>query len=270
MVRRTLITALVVFTLFLGLLATPAEAASCKLTTGEQVECTCAGLEQITINLYKATCNVTGKPTMNCISVQGPAGPWRCDETLNYGYTYSTPTNDCTYNTAGAGRGAGGGSALSQVYAYEHSFSTGSCGAAWNRPPGSLAALIQFYRWSGSSWSLCRDSGWYYNNVSTWGWEVSWAFGSTPPCGAGYYHTAGFGSQFNGFSWRGGYRAADYLYISGISPLSVAGNSSVTSEPPPDRPMTASDLRVPALPLRAPTKVPAQHVPEGLSVRSIG
>lgn len=239
--------------LLLSPFAAPAQAETCKLSNGEQVQCICDNIQQIASMFFKASCIVEGRGAMTCIAFS-TVGPWRCDETLGVVYTYTTPMNDCTLTPSGAGIGSGGGSARAGSFAYQHSFSGGSCSSTFSRPSGSLASLIQFYRWNGGGWSLCRDSGWSYSNVNTWGWELTWGFGSTTPCGAGYYHTAGFGYQHNGFDWRGGYLQSDYLYLSGFSPLRAESNSdTVVSEPPP-RAITADELRPPKSPGRPPTK----------------
>jgi hypothetical protein len=276
MARRSFRSTLVLFALVLGTivgpLSTPAVAATCKVD-GQNVSCSCPSPTQVAGFLWRAECNAIGIGAVSCVAYS-PTGPWTCTQKMSSGYTHSTPMNDCTYNASGAGVGLGGGFALTNVYAYEHSFSGGSCAAPWNRPVGSLASDIQFYRWSGSGWSLCRDSGWYYSNVSTWAWELGWSFGSSTPCGAGYYHTAGFGYQFNGFDWRGGYIATDYLYLAGGSGLQAAGADTASagsdaSLSAPTRPIAPSEIKMPKLPPRPPKGgfVPEQ-MPEGLFVNA--
>jgi hypothetical protein len=217
------------------------------------VSCSCSNVRKVAGFLWNADCNALGKGALKCFAYD-LNGPWTCERKMSSGYTYSTPMNDCTFNIAAAGEGLGGGSARSNAYAYEHNFSEGSCASPWYRPPGSLASDIQFYHWNGGAWDLCRDSGWYYNNVSTWAWELGWSFGSSTPCGAGYYHTAGFGYQFNGFDWRGGYLATEYLYLAGGSPLLAANADGSSSSPDaasfqlPSRPLAPSDIRMPKLP----------------------
>lgn len=270
--RSTVVLFALILGVIVGPLSTPAIAATCKVD-GQTVSCSCQPATQVAGFLWRTECNALGIGTVSCFAYSS-SGPWTCERKISSGYTHSTPMNDCTYNLAGAGAGSGGGSARSNVYAYEHSFSGGSCAAPWNRPVGSLASDIQFYRWNGSGWGLCRDSGWYYSTVSTWGWELGWNFGSSPPCGAGYYHTAGFGYQFNGFDWRGGYVATDYLYLAGGSALRATGDaSSATSDEEslqvPSRPISPSEMKIPKLPPRPPKGGFApEHMPEGLFVRA--
>lgn len=258
----------VVLGFLVGPLALPAEAATCKVD-GMNLSCTCDPATKIAGMLYRTTCNVIGKGQMSCIAYSA-SGPWTCERILSTGYTYVDGGRDCTFNVAGIGEGNGGGTARSHTYAYINGGS--SCSSAWNRPAGSIAALIQLYRWNGSSaWDLCRDSGWSYSNATTWGWELSWNFGYTTPCGSGYYHTAGFGYQHNGVAWQGGYLTTNYMYLSGASPLSLTGDAEANMQAaPPSRPFASSDLRPPELPSKPQKGGPAVSSPAevGLSARA--
>jgi hypothetical protein len=263
-VRNSLAMIALIITLLFSTFSVPAHAEICKMSDQTLVECVCTDFTLAAFVIHKATCVVEGKGAMTCFALSLD-GPWRCDEKMALGYTYSTPMNDCTFNIAGAGTGSGGGSARTAVFAFEHNFSSGSCASTWNRPPGYIISDIQFYRWNGSGWSLCKDSGWSYSNVSTWGWELTWGFGPKPPCPPGFYHTAGFGYQFNGFTWRGGYLQSDYLYISGASPFLAASGQDA----PPPRAITMDELRPPKLPAH-PSKgaVPSKPLPPGLTARA--
>lgn len=79
--------------------------------------------------------------------------------------------------------GRGGGYSRSTIY------SQLPRGTFWNRPPGYIYNQIILFKWNGSGWGSCRDSGGYTNQVTTYGFFLTWNFGSNPPCGVGYYGT---------------------------------------------------------------------------------
>lgn len=208
---------------------------------------------------------MVGRGTLKCFATT-PNGPWDCHEKFLKGITAYTPMNDCTFNAVGTNSGSGGGGAQSNVYSYAHSYSGGSCSTQWSRPAGSLISAIQFYNWTGSGWNLCRNSGWSYSSVETWGWGLTWSFGSSPPCGAGYYHTAGFGYLHNGFEWKGGYLATDYLYLSGSSALAATAAPAEAGPVPPK--MDPASLKAPKLPQKPSINgAAANPLPAGLTAR---
>ena len=58
-------------------------------------------------------------------------------------------------------------------------------------PPRQLAVEAALFRWDGSNWRVCRDSGARYS-PAWWSWMwVGWTFNSTP-CGSGYYYTMAY------------------------------------------------------------------------------
>ncbi len=75
-----------------------------------------------------------------------------------------------------------------------------------NAPTGELAAANVQFKWNGSAWAVCRDSGVQYSWFSTWSWWIMTEQG-TPPCGYGWYQTRAGGWGWNGIAgqWQGGF-----------------------------------------------------------------
>ena len=78
-------------------------------------------------------------------------------------------------------------------------------------PPWYLAVRYDLQRWNGSSWANCRSTGWVQNSTA-YAYEVttSNSWGTTPPCGAGYYRTQANSLVWDGTTWRGGTTASPY------------------------------------------------------------
>ena len=71
------------------------------------------------------------------------------------------------------------------------------------QPPGDLRVRTTIQHYNGS-WITCRDTGYAYNTVSSFGWRVGVSMGTAPDCGTGYYRSWGYASVFEGGAWRGG------------------------------------------------------------------
>jgi len=99
-------------------------------------------------------------------------------------------------------------------------------------PPGYMANATLLYHWSGSSWSLCGNSGWMYNpgtqfvHAPTIRWGVN-------PCGGGYYGTVSYGYHWNG-GWKGGALWSGYLFSVDFT-LFAATHGGAHRQSPPDR-----------------------------------
>ncbi len=87
-------------------------------------------------------------------------------------------------------------------YSVSDAYSSFTGGPEFARPPGYFANRIQLLNWTGSSWNVCRDSGFFYNSVATANFTLVWNHGVAPPCGAGSYGTYSGAFQFDGF-WKG-------------------------------------------------------------------
>lgn len=133
-------------------------------------------------------------------------------------------------------------------------------GALSNLPAGWLANATVVYRWNGSAWSNCRDSGFYYSSGAWATLNVTWNF-LTPPCGDGFYATNNYGFAWDGGGWRGSPSGifAGYLTWSGC-----LGCRSAVGSPPTEPPPTVT--KVPPRPAGA-IKTPTPPKQGDLAVR---
>lgn len=128
-------------------------------------------------------------------------------------------------SSLGTARSAGGESSSWVTTYFNHS--------TWAvHPAGWLAVSNYLYVWSGSAWAYCRDSGFSYNPAAAFSFGATVSWGSTQPCGPGYYGNWGGSWRWNGSGWVGGWNWSDYIYNAVGSPLAVtqggpqAGNKS--------------------------------------------
>jgi hypothetical protein len=130
------------------------------------------------------------------------------------------------------------------------------------RPAGSLALRLQTWRWNGSAWGVCVDSGYIYNSSATYGLGAWYTYGSQTPCGDGYYGTMGYGYQYNG-GWKGGAEWSGYVQLT-TSPF-LAASSDAPAISPPTGPPPASKARPPRPDNQRPNKPlpPGLHISEG-------
>lgn len=122
------------------------------------------------------------------------------------GFTYQTPTANCTYVMAGLyrpGNVQSGGQTWSQYYG------TSACNRYWGRPAGYISARVALLGWDAiaGQWIQCVTTGTYYNTATdtTKGILVNWSTGQL--CGAIYpgYRTRATGLvRDTNNNWRGG------------------------------------------------------------------
>lgn len=80
------------------------------------------------------------------------------------------------------------------------------CYDGFDRPAGNLYAAWALWKETNGLWGYCTGSGPIYNSSYVSSIEVSSGlFGSTPPCGAGFYENRGGSAHFAYSSWRGNY-----------------------------------------------------------------
>ena len=95
---------------------------------------------------------------------------------------------------------------------WTQSYGQATCLSAKNMPAYSLALRRQLYFWNGSSWVVCANSGWVYNESPTSYKSISRQW-SQMPCGTGWYnHLAEAYAYYNG-QWLGGSRFAGNHYF---------------------------------------------------------
>lgn len=164
---------------------------------------------------------------------------WRCRYVPGVGWRWvpvvvgdwallSQRSTGHSFNRSGYNKGRGGGWAVSWLQTLQGYSSHDHL----TRPPGYMANRILLYKWVNPSWIVCRDSDWYYNPVSAWGFKLRWSFGSTAPCAAGYYGSYGGQFFFRDDAWRGGWLWSGYRYISSQIPNST----EAAAEPEPTQP----------------------------------
>lgn len=103
-----------------------------------------------------------------------------------------------------------------------------------NAPAGWLAVANTAWRWSGSTWTKCADSGFSYS-AGSWAWlRVGWTW-SSPPCGTGYYSTNAYSFVWDGGTWQGNPYGvySGYKYWNGCIQCLAAPTELPPNEPPP-------------------------------------
>lgn len=87
------------------------------------------------------------------------------------------------------------------------------CSGEKAQDPYYIALRRQLYRWEGSSWQVCNDSGWVYNTFRTAQVYHQRTFASAI-CGPRYYGTMGSGFVFqNVGGWSGGGTWSGYHWL---------------------------------------------------------
>lgn len=95
---------------------------------------------------------------------------------------------------------------------WTQSWGQGVCLTAKNMPAYHLALRRYLYRWSGSSWYVCADSGWHMNESPT-SYKSIWRQWSQMPCGSGWYNNYGVAYAFYEGQWLGDGRWAGNHYF---------------------------------------------------------
>jgi hypothetical protein len=111
---------------------------------------------------------------------------------------------------------------------------SGRNNALWSAPAGWLTDRTILYKWNGSAWSQCGDSGWYSNSFATTHFTPTFYWGSA--CGdAAYYGTWGAGYQWTGSAWNGSYVWSGYIWLDPLGFAATAPTAAPTG-PAPARP----------------------------------
>lgn len=182
-----------------------------EIGTGIKYTCFCLGSPSTGRRYCRWRANT--QPSPNVRSQVQLGAEWGLWGLLNYGEV--AQTNNGQYKSFGEAE----------------SFYNGSLA---NSPAGWLANAAVVYRWNGSAWSNCRDSGFSYS-AGAWAWlNTTWSFG-VPPCGDGYYATNSYSFGWDGGSWLGNPAGVWSDYISWVGCLSclAAGGTPPPKGPPP-------------------------------------
>lgn len=123
----------------------------------------------------------------------------------NSGWTYWSST-DCVWERSETSHGGGGGYTKSDLESWRNLiYPPANCSITFDRPPNYIKLRYDWEKWdeSTSNWVVCAYVGWQYNSSTTWHFQLSYDFGSTPWCGSGQYATDTEGYELNG-DWHGG------------------------------------------------------------------
>ncbi len=102
-------------------------------------------------------------------------------------------------------------------------------GRGWSVPRGWLTDRSVLYKWNGSAWNQCGDSGWYSNGGTQNRFTPTFFWGAA--CGAAaWYGTWGYGYQWTGSAWNGGGAWSGYIYLDDFGSMAQANNKPT---PPP-------------------------------------
>lgn len=116
-------------------------------------------------------------------------------------------------------------------------YSRGGPACNWNmyQNAGNLAHYSKLWKWNGSTWVVCQESGWNYSTSMKDRMLQRFAYG-VQPCGVGYYGNEAWGAQYaNG--WKVGTSVwSGYIYVGGSS--AAAASSTEAGAAPVGQPYT--------------------------------
>jgi len=105
------------------------------------------------------------------------------------------------------------------------------CLSDFKRPAGYIHNQLALFRYAApvDEWYRCSSWRSWYNSNTTARFDTYVYWGTTAPCGPGYYGTTGGGSEYNGV-WHGG------LIWSGNHYLPAAAKAAMTEDSAPTAP----------------------------------
>lgn len=111
--------------------------------------------------------------------------------------------------------------------------------------PGQIAVFSRLWKWDGSTWSVCADSGWSYNAISSESHTVTFNWGSGP-CGSGTYGSHAYSAHVTpNYTWAlCGPLWSGVLSVGGAAASGISANERGAR--PPNR-------LPPTLPVRPPS-----------------
>lgn len=116
------------------------------------------------------------------------------------GMPFRSTLDGCLHLAVGLSARSGGGAAA-VVRTYRWPCTSGYRVA---QPAGELRSRVVVQRYTGSNWSICRDTGYLYNTSAAFGWVAGVDMGSASDCGSGSYRAVGYGAFYQGGGWRSG------------------------------------------------------------------
>lgn len=146
----------------------------------------------------------------------GLTTPASAHSQVDSGWVYVSD-GPCTWARTEVSHGNGYGrtkASVAQDFMLSTPFGDYACQSHATQGIRRMATRYIYYKWVGTRWSACRDSGWYYNTKRTHKFEISTTFVRVP-CGAGYYATNAGSYSANGNSWdNGGWLFSPYHHFS--------------------------------------------------------
>ena len=125
------------------------------------------------------------------------------------GMPFRSTIDGCLHLAVGLSALSGGGAdAVARSYRWPC-----TSGTRLSQPAGELRSRVVIQRYSGSSWSTCRDTGYHYNTSAAFGWVAGLDMGAASDCGGGSYRAIGYGGLFQGGAWRIGSYATTSAWL---------------------------------------------------------
>lgn len=125
-----------------------------------------------------------------------------------------------------------------------------------NKPPGYLAVRAMLNKWNGSAWTVCRDTGYIYNSVTTYGLGIGPRYNRFGECGAGYYGNNSGTFVYHDGAWRGGTVWSGYTYEFNPTFLAASGSSKAAAGTPPPPGPPGGKIAPPSQRPKKPTTAP--------------
>ncbi|WP_143590730.1 hypothetical protein [Thermoactinospora rubra] len=123
------------------------------------------------------------------------------------------------------------------------------CWERINKSAGNIAVAMTLFKWTGSDWAVCSDSGFYYNTIYSHSWEITLSYlRIMRRCGSGSIGNSTGSYVYNG-EWHGGWN------WSGHVSMALAGSEPVTLGEPPTSPAWVNQdgtINLAAVPKRLP------------------
>lgn len=125
------------------------------------------------------------------------------------GTPFRSATQGCLHLAVGLSALSGGGAdAVARSYRWPC-----TSGYRLSQPAGELRSRVVIQRYSGTTWTTCRDTGYLYNTAPAYGWVAGVDMGGASDCGSGSYRAIGYGGLYQGGVWRTGSYATTSAWL---------------------------------------------------------
>lgn len=151
-----------------------------------------------------------------CLCLIGLASPASAHYVYESGYTHYTSSEQCVKTRSEISHGSGGGYSKTDNKSLVGQWTPWGivpCGGGADVPPGWMKNAFVLYKWTGSGWGACRGTQWWYNPIRTSNWTIYANYGTSPPCGRGYYGTMSYTYVWANSAWIGGLMWSGHQYL---------------------------------------------------------